>query len=105
MIHFSRGAFAVEVSADSLYEAAAMAIVEFRREGLLEATIGPGTELRVVSFPAATRQYSLKWAGWRMGQARHMPRPKAKGSSRPNRSDVGANDLALKQPSGSFQHF
>jgi hypothetical protein len=50
---------AVEVSADSLYEAAALAIVEFRKEGLLEATIGPATELRVLSFPAATRQYSL----------------------------------------------
>ena len=49
----------VEVSADSLYEAAALAIAEFRKGGLVDATIGPATELRVLSYPAAPRQYSL----------------------------------------------
>jgi hypothetical protein len=50
---------AVDVAADSLYEAAALAVVEFRRQGLVETTIGPGTELRVRSFLAVTRHYSL----------------------------------------------
>ena len=49
----------VEVTADSLYEAAALAIVEFRKSGFVESTIGPATELRVLSYPAAPRQYSL----------------------------------------------
>jgi hypothetical protein len=50
---------AVDVEADSLYEAAALAVVEFRRQGLVETTIGPATELRVLSFPSVARQYSL----------------------------------------------
>jgi len=49
----------VEVSAESLYEAAALAIAEFRKGGLVDATIGPATELRVLSYPMAPRQYSL----------------------------------------------
>jgi hypothetical protein len=49
----------VEVSAESLYEAAALGIVEFRKSGLAEPIIGPATELRVLSYPAPPRQYSL----------------------------------------------
>lgn len=49
----------VEVAAESLYEAAALAVAEFRKQGLLQAAIGPGTVLTVVSYPAAPRRYSL----------------------------------------------
>jgi hypothetical protein len=48
----------VEVAAESLYEAA-LALVEFRKSGLVECTVGPATESRVLSYPAAPRQYSL----------------------------------------------
>ena len=54
MIHFSRGAFAVEVSADSLYEAAAMAIVEFWRGGLSGGNDRPGDRAARRSLQAAT---------------------------------------------------
>ncbi len=49
----------VEVSADSLIEAAALAIVEFRKSGFAETAIGPVTVLNVLSYPAALRQHSL----------------------------------------------
>jgi hypothetical protein len=38
---------AVDVTAATLYEAAALAVAEFRRVGLFEVHIGPGTRLRV----------------------------------------------------------
>ncbi len=49
----------VEVSADSLFEAAALAIVEFRKSGFAETAMGPATLLKVCLTPAAPRQYSL----------------------------------------------
>lgn len=36
----------VEITASTLYEAAALALAEFRRCGFAEATFGPGTKLR-----------------------------------------------------------
>ena len=50
---------ALDVFAEPLYEAAALGIVEFRRNGLAAATIGLTTALRVLSHPMAPRQYSL----------------------------------------------
>ena len=37
----------VRVSADSLYEAAVLALAEFRRHGFADATFGPATKLTV----------------------------------------------------------
>jgi len=37
----------VEISASTLYEAAVLALEEFRRHGFADATFGPGTKLTV----------------------------------------------------------
>jgi hypothetical protein len=48
---------AVDVTAATLYEAAVLAVAEFRRVGLFEVRIGPGTRLRVaVKQPEATHE-------------------------------------------------
>lgn len=44
----------VAVSASSLYEAAALAVSEFKRNGFALATVGPATRLTVVVEPPAT---------------------------------------------------
>ncbi len=44
----------VSVSASSLYEAAALAIVEFKRNGFAIATVGPATRLSVAVEPPST---------------------------------------------------
>jgi hypothetical protein len=49
----------IEVGAESLYEAAALAVAEFRKRGLVDSAIGPGTLLTVLSYPAAAKRYSL----------------------------------------------
>ena len=50
----------ISVSAPSLYEAAALAIAEFRRCGLADAAAGPATRLKVaVEAPATTHDVSV----------------------------------------------
>jgi hypothetical protein len=52
------GAF--EVAAESVFQAAALAIAEFRRRGFTEAGIGPGTHLKVaVKAPATIHEVSF----------------------------------------------
>lgn len=51
--------YGIEVAAESLYEAAALAVAEFRKRGLLDAALGPGTRLTVLSYPAPPKRYSL----------------------------------------------
>lgn len=47
----------VDVSAATLYEAAVQAVAEFRRGGLFETHVGPGTRLRVaVKQPEAIHE-------------------------------------------------
>ena len=45
---------AVEVSAATLFEAAALAVAEFRRCGFADATVGAGTSFAVTVQPPAT---------------------------------------------------
>jgi hypothetical protein len=56
----------VEVSAASLYEAAVLALSEFRRTGIAAVTAGPGTRLRVeVKAPATSHELSVgKLTAW-----------------------------------------
>ncbi len=49
----------MEVSADSLFEAAALAVVEFRKAGLVKSSLGGATLLRVLSYPDSPKRYSL----------------------------------------------
>lgn len=50
----------VSVSASSLYEAAALAVAEFKRSGFAFAAVGPGTKLKVaVELPATTHELSV----------------------------------------------
>jgi len=50
----------VSVSASSLYEAAALAIAEFKKSGFAFAAVGPGTRLRVaVEPPTTTHELSV----------------------------------------------
>ena len=50
----------VSVSASSLYEAAALAIAEFKKSGFAFAAVGPGTRLKVaVEPPASTHELSV----------------------------------------------
>jgi len=62
----------VRVAAGSLYEAAVMAMAEFRRCGLAEANFGPGTRLRIrVKAPEAEHTISVgKVRSWLDGGAR-----------------------------------
>lgn len=51
---------AVEVSAALLFEAAALAVAQFRRCGFVDAALGPGTSLAVaVQQPATTHTLRL----------------------------------------------
>ena len=56
----------VSVSASSLYEAAALALAEFKRSGFALAAVGPGTRLKVaVETPATTHELSVaKLQSW-----------------------------------------
>lgn len=50
----------VSVSASSLYEAAALALAEFKRSGFALAAVGPGTRLKVaVETPFTTHELSV----------------------------------------------
>lgn len=50
----------VSVSASSLFEAAALAVAEFKRSGFAFAAVGPGTRLKVaVEPPASTHELSV----------------------------------------------
>jgi hypothetical protein len=51
---------AVEVSASSLYEAAGLALAEFRRCGFTDANPGPATRLTVaIKAPATTHEVAV----------------------------------------------
>jgi hypothetical protein len=65
-------AHAVEVSADSLYEAAALALAQFRRCGFADANPGPATALTVaVKAPATSHQVLVgKLHDWLNGGAK-----------------------------------
>lgn len=56
----------VAVSASSLYEAAALALAEFKRSGFALAAVGPATRLKVaVETPATTHELSVgKLQSW-----------------------------------------
>jgi hypothetical protein len=50
----------VSVSASSLYEAAALALAEFKRSGFALATVGPGTRLKIaVDAPSTSHEVSV----------------------------------------------
>jgi len=50
----------VSVSASSLYEAAALAIAEFKKSGFAFGEVGPGTRLKVaVEAPTTTHELSV----------------------------------------------
>jgi hypothetical protein len=68
----------VEVSAASLYEAATLALAEFRRCDFADAMFGPGTRLRVeVIAPATTHEVSVgKLTAWLVGGGK-TPREQA----------------------------
>lgn len=63
---------AVDVPAATLYEAAVLAVAEFRRAGLFDAHVGPGTWLRVaVKQPEAVHELQFgKLQEWLEGGAR-----------------------------------
>jgi hypothetical protein len=63
---------AVEVSASSLYEAAALALVQFRRCGFTDANPGLATRLTVaVKMPATTHEVTVrKLQDWLNGGAK-----------------------------------
>lgn len=51
----------VSVSASSLYEAAALALAEFKKSGFALAEVGAGTRLKVaVDAPATTHELSVR---------------------------------------------
>jgi len=56
----------VSVSASSLYEAAVLALAEFKKSGFALAAVGPGTKLRVaVEAPTTTHELSVgKLQAW-----------------------------------------
>ena len=62
----------VEVAAGSLYEAAALAVAEFRRCGFADTRTGPATRLTIaVEAPATTHQLSVgKLNSWLEGSGR-----------------------------------
>lgn len=63
---------AVDVTAATLYEAAVLAVAEFRRAGLFEVYIGPRTRLRVaVKQPEAVHELQFgKLQEWLEGGAK-----------------------------------
>ena len=56
----------VSISASSLYEAAVLALAEFKRSGFALAAVGPGTRLRIaVEAPTTTHELSVgKLRAW-----------------------------------------
>jgi hypothetical protein len=56
----------VSISASSLYEAAALALAEFKRSGFALASVGSGTRLRIaVEAPTTTHELSVgKLQSW-----------------------------------------
>jgi hypothetical protein len=62
----------VEVSAESLYEAAALALAEFRRCGFTAAIPGPSTRLAIeIKEPATTHEVPIrKLRDWMESSAR-----------------------------------
>jgi len=69
----------VTVSASSLYEAAALAIAEFKRSGFAFAGIGPATRLKIaVQAPSTTHELSVsKFEAWLTANGK-TPREQAK---------------------------
>lgn len=63
---------AVEVTADSLFEAVALGLAEFRRCGFTDASLGPATALTVaVKTPATSHQVLVgKLHDWLNGGAK-----------------------------------
>ena len=63
---------AVDVTAATLYEAVVLGVAEFRRAGLFEVHVGPGTRLRVVvKQPEAAHEIQFgKLQEWLNGGAR-----------------------------------
>jgi hypothetical protein len=50
----------VKVSAGSLYEAAALALAEFKKSGFAFTAVGPGTRLRIaVEAPTTTHELTV----------------------------------------------
>ena len=68
----------VSVAASSLYEAAVLALAEFKKSGFAIAEVGPGTRLRVaVESPSTTHELSVgKLQAWLNGSGR-SPREQA----------------------------
>jgi hypothetical protein len=68
----------VTVSASSLYEAAALAVAEFKRSGFALAAVGPATRLKVaVESPTTTHELSVgKLDAWLSASGR-TPREQA----------------------------
>jgi hypothetical protein len=68
----------VSVAASSLYEAAVLALAEFKRSGFALAAVGPGTRLKVsVQPPATTHELSVgKVQSW-LEAAGRTPREQA----------------------------
>jgi len=68
----------VTVSASSLYEAAALAVAEFKRSGFALAAIGPATRLKVaVEGPSTMHELSVgKLDAWLSANGR-TPREQA----------------------------
>ena len=72
IVHRLRRPLALDVTATTLYEAAVLAVAEFRRAGLYDIHIRPGTRLRVaVKQPEATHELQFgKLEEWLTGGAR-----------------------------------
>ena len=68
----------VSVSASSLYEAAALALAEFKKSGFALMAVGPATRLKVaVESPTTTHELSVgKLDAWLSGNGR-SPREQA----------------------------
>ncbi len=66
----------VEVSASSLYEAAALGVAEFKRSKLMDSQPGPATRLSVtVKSPTTHHELTMaklqSWPWWPYGQKTH----------------------------------
>jgi len=68
----------VSVSASSLYEAAALALAEFKKSGFALTAVGPATRLKVaVEAPATTHELSVgRFEAWLNASGR-SPRDQA----------------------------
>jgi hypothetical protein len=69
----------VTVSASSLYEAAALALAEFKRSGFAFGGVGPGTRLKIsVEAPATTHELTVaRFQAWLEASGK-TPREQAK---------------------------